>query len=312
MSVNKKYLLVVLGPTAVGKTDTTLKLALDFNAEIISCDSRQMYQRMDIGTAKPTIEELDKVPHHFINNLSLEDSYNAGQFEREALEKIKELHEKSDLVLMTGGSGLYINSVCYGFDDLPTVKTELKNEWIRNFKVNGLACLQDKVKELDSEYFENLANDERQNPQRLIRMIGLMISSGKKMKELKKKATARKRPFEIIMIGLNIERAVLYERINQRVDLMIQAGLLDEVKNLLPFAKLNCLKTVGYQEIVAHLQGEYNWMEAVRLVKRNSRRYAKRQMTWFRKDESIKWFHPNEYVDIKDFVIKKMEKQMRC
>jgi len=304
MPVNKKYLLVVLGPTAVGKTDTTLKLALDFNAEIISCDSRQMYQKMDIGTAKPTIEELDKVPHHFINNLSLEDSYNAGQFEREALEKIKELHKKSNLVLMTGGSGLYINAVCYGFDDLPTVKTELKNEWIGNFEANGLTFLQDKVKELDGEYFENLANDERQNPQRLIRMIGLMISSGKTMKELKKKSTVRKRPFEIIMIGLNIERAVLYERINQRVDLMIKAGLLDEVKKLLPFAKHNSMNTVGYQEIVAHLQGKYDWTEAVRLVKRNSRRYAKRQMPRFRKDANIKWFHPNEYTNIKNFVSK--------
>jgi len=306
MSLNKKYLLVVLGPTAVGKTDTTLKLALDFNAEIISCDSRQMYQKMDIGTAKPTIEELEKVPHHFINNLSLEDAYNAGQFEREALEKINELHKKSDLVLMTGGSGLYINAVCYGFDDLPTVKTELKNEWIKNFEEKGLTFLQDKVKELDLGYFENLTNGERQNSQRLIRTISLMIASGKKITELKEKSTVTKRPFEIIMIGLNVKRAMLYERINQRVDLMVKVGLLDEVKKLLPFAKYNSMNTVGYQEIVAHLHGEYDWQEAVRLVKRNSRRYAKRQMTWFRKDENIKWFHPNEYNNIKNFVNKNL------
>jgi len=246
------------------------------------------------------------VPHHFINNLSLEDAYNAGQFEREALEKINELHKKSDLVLMTGGSGLYINAVCYGFDDLPTVKTELKNEWIKNFEEKGLTFLQDKVKELDLGYFENLTNGERQNSQRLIRTISLMIASGKKITELKEKSTVTKRPFEIIMIGLNVKRAMLYERINQRVDLMVKVGLLDEVKKLLPFAKYNSMNTVGYQEIVAHLHGEYDWQEAVRLVKRNSRRYAKRQMTWFRKDENIKWFHPNEYNNIKNFVNKNL------
>ncbi len=306
MSIEKKYLLVILGPTAVGKTNLTLQLAQELKAEIISCDSRQMYQKMNIGTAKPSEEELQLVRHHFIDNLTVTDEYNAGKFEKDALLKIESLHKKNNIVLMAGGSGLYINAVCYGFDDLPKVDASLKHEWIQNFEEKGLEFLQAKVIELDKNYFENLSNDEQKNPQRLIRMIGLMLTSGKKMSDLKKISSKNKRPFECIMIGLNIDRTLLYNRINQRVDEMIENGLENEVKKLLPFSKHNSMKTVGYQEVASYLNNEYDLEEAIRLIKRNSRRYAKRQMTWFRKDKNVKWFHPKEYENILNFIKKKM------
>ncbi len=302
----KKFLVVLTGPTCVGKTDSCIRLAQHFQTEILSCDSRQMYQQMNIGTAKPTAEELQLATHHFIDNLNIATSYNAGQYEKDALALIAQLHQKHQIVLMTGGSGLYIDAVCNGFDDLPKASPELRKELEELQKAGGTPALQDKLKNIDSDYFAQLSKDENANPQRLIRALEIKITSGKSIAEFQQNKK-QERPFKIIKIVLNRDRAELYERINQRVDIMLKMGLVEEVKQLLPYAHLNAMQTVGYKEIVAYLNNEYDLNEAIRLIKRNTRRYAKRQLTWFRRDPNYHWFHPNDWEKIIQLIEKKLK-----
>lgn len=283
-----KYLIVVVGPTAVGKTALSIELARHFATEIISADSRQFYREMELGTAKPTAEELAKAPHHFVNSRSIQDDYDVGQFEKEALALIDELHRQYDAVVMTGGSGLFVDAVCRGFDELPAVAPEVREALRILFQQQGIAPLQAELARVDPEYY---ARVDQQNPQRLMRGLEVYRSTGLKFSSLRK-GEAAQRPFAVIKVGLEMDRAVLYERIDLRMDLMIEAGLFQEAEQLLPHKDLNALQTVGYKEIFGHLLGEYDREEAIRLLKRNSRRYAKRQLTWFKRDQSTQWYHP--------------------
>lgn len=299
--VQKKSLIVILGPTCVGKTDTTIRLAQHFQADILSCDARQMYQKMNIGTAKPTEAEQAAAPHHFIDFLPIETPYSAGKFEQEALELLDKIFQEKDVALMTGGSTLYMQSVCEGLDDFPEIDPKYREQLNIVFKEKGVEALQKILQEKDKPVFDSLNESDRQNPQRLIRAIEVIESTGKSIQEFRVK-NIKERPFKIIKIGLEREREKLYERINQRVDLMMEAGLEAEAKALFPYAQYNALQTVGYQELFGYFRNEYDLEEAVRLIKRNTRRYAKRQMTWFRKDENITWFKPDDVDKILDFV----------
>lgn len=285
-----KYLVVVVGPTAVGKTALSIKLAKYFETEVLSADSRQFYKEMEIGTAKPTAEEMKGVPHHFVNSRSIHQPYDVGQFEMEALACLDEIFKSHDVAIMAGGSGLFVDAVCRGFDELPKPGPEVRTAVIQLYQRSGIEALQEELRETDPEYY---AKVDRQNPQRLMRALEVCRFTGRKFSEMRKGAKAE-RPFEIIKVGLNTDREVLYQRIDQRMDLMIEAGLFEEAEHLEPFKGLNALQTVGYSEIFGFLGGEYDREEAVRLLKRNSRRYAKRQLTWFKRDEKTRWFAPDD------------------
>jgi len=281
-----KKLYVIVGPTAVGKTKIAIQLAKRLKCEIISCDSRQFYKEMSIGTAKPTPEELAEAPHHFINSHSIYDEYTAFSFEKDALNKIKELHNSNDNVIMVGGSGLFVRAVCEGIDDIPDVPTNLREEIKLELEQNGFESLLKELKEKDPLYYSQV---EKQNPKRICRAIEVIRVSGKPFSHFRT-SKKKSRPFKIVKIGLEMDRQKLYNRIDERMDVMIEEGLLNEARKLDKFKKLNALNTVGYKEIFDFLEEKYDWEEAVRLLKRNSRRYSKRQMTWFKKDEEIKWF----------------------
>lgn len=297
--MNRSRLLVVIaGPTAVGKTALSLLLAKKFSTEIISADSRQVYREMTIGTAKPTEEELREVKHHFINNLSISQDYDAAQFGSDALSVIHELFKKHQFVIMCGGSGLYIKAVCEGFDDIPEVSESIREDLIAGFNQHGLSWLQDKMLTLDAEHFAKI---DQQNPHRLIRALEVKIGTGKSIESFRIKNKLQ-HDFSIVKIGLELPREVLYERIDVRMDKMIADGLFEEAKALYPFRHKNALQTVGYQEIFDYMDGRYDYDEAVRLLKRNSRRYAKRQLTWFKRDEDFRWFHPYGIDSIISFV----------
>lgn len=283
------HIIVIQGPTASGKTGVGVKLAQILKAEIISADSRQFYREMGIGTAKPDALEMQGIPHHFVNSLSIHDPYSAGDFERDALNLIKDLHHKQVLPIVVGGSGLYIKALLEGLDDLPS-DPELRASLNALFAEKGIEPLQEKLKALDPEYFTSI---DHFNPVRLIRAIELVSSSGKPMSELHK-GLRSERPFRAIKIGLELPRPELYARINSRVDEMIGRGLVDEARKLYPLRHLQALQTVGYSELFAHFDGVLGLEEAKDLIKRNSRRYAKRQLTWLRKDEEITWFHPSD------------------
>lgn len=298
----RKYLLVVVGPTAVGKTDLCLKLAKKFKTEIVSCDSRQFYREMNLGTAKPSASELAEVPHHLINSLSVFDPYDVRKFEEDALTILNQLFETNQVVIMTGGSGLFADIVVKGMDEIPTIDPQIREVIIQEYTEKGLVWLQNSVSECDPEYFENV---DRQNPQRLMRALEVFRGTGLKFSSFRKKKTA-KRPFETVKIGLERDREDLYQRIDARMDAMIEQGLFEEAETLFPIRHLNALQTVGYSEIFGFLEGKYDREEAVRLLKRNSRRYAKRQLTWFRRDEEIHWFHPERHQEIMDWVAAQM------
>ena len=280
------YLITVIGATAIGKTALSIKLAQHFKAEIISCDSRQFYKEMTIGTAVPTLEELNAAKHHFIQNRSIFDAYSVGQFEKDALQKLDSLFLKNNYVIMVGGSGLYTNAVINGLDYFPEVAPEIRSELNLQLKNNGILNLQNQLKELDSESFSTL---EIENPHRLIRALEICIGTGKKYSEFKNKPKSP-RNFTPIKIGLYADRTVMYNRINQRVDIMTQDGLLDEAKKLYPYKNLNALQTVGYKELFDYLDGKYTLDVAIEEIKKNTRRFAKRQVTWNKKDTSINWF----------------------
>jgi tRNA dimethylallyltransferase len=294
----KKFLLVIVGPTAIGKTHLAITLAKSFKTEIISADSRQFFREMTIGTAKPTGEELSAAKHHFINNISVTDDYDAGKYEREASLLIDELFRKHDVLILVGGSGMYINAVCNGFDDIPDVDEDVRKKLNEVYKKEGISVLQQQLNQLDPEHYNNV---DLNNPQRLIRALEICITTGKTYSSFRK-GKGKTRNYSIIKIGLNTVREELYKRIDARVDAMIKSGLVDEVKNLSHYKHLNALQTVGYKELFEYLEDKQNLEKAIELIKQNTRNFAKRQLTWFRKDIAIKWFEPSEAGDILEYV----------
>lgn len=275
-----------MGPTAVGKTAAAIAVAQRLGSEIISADSRQVYRELNIGTAKPSAEELTKNPHHFIGNKSIHEPYDAGQYGRDALACIHQLFEKYASLVMVGGSGLYIKAALEGFDDMPAVPLGLRTKINEEYQAQGLAWLQQEVAQADPDYYSVV---DRQNPHRLMRALEILRSAGQPIHSFR----ARKKithPFEVIKIGLNVPREELYRRIDLRMDKMIEAGLFEEARLFYPLKNLNALQTVGYREIFDFFDRRYGYEEAVRLLKRNSRRYAKRQLTWFQRDPEITWF----------------------
>ncbi|MEZ4962106.1 MAG: tRNA (adenosine(37)-N6)-dimethylallyltransferase MiaA [Saprospiraceae bacterium] len=293
-----KYLIVVGGATATGKTNLSIQLARHFGAEIISADSRQFYREMNIGTAKPSPEELEMAPHHFINSLSVEQDYSVGDFEKDALALLRSLFEKSDVAILVGGSGLFIQALCEGMDEFPEIPSETVAEVAEFYKEKGLEGLQKELEKRDPDYFLKV---DRNNPQRLMRAISVCRATGAPFSSFLQQGK-RERPFQPIYILLEFDRELLYKRINQRVDDMMEAGLLEEAKNLFPKKQLNALQTVGYQELFDFLDGKKSLPEAVELIKRNTRRYAKRQMTWFRKYGQWQRFNPTDTAAIVDFI----------
>lgn len=290
---------MIVGPTAVGKTHVAIQLAQKLHTEIISADSRQIYRELEIGTAKPSPEELQSVPHHFINIKSIDEEYDAGQFGRDALAVIEKLFQQRDAVIVCGGSGLYVKAITDGFDEMPEIPKGLRDSINREFQSNGLEWLQKKVAEVDPDYF---AIVDKKNPHRLIRALEINYTSGKTVGEWRKKEK-KSHPFQIIKIGLELERDQLYARIDERMDQMVEAGLFTEAEQFFEKRLLNSLQTVGYQEIFGFLEGQYDKAEAIRLLKRNSRRYAKRQMTWFKRDVEIAWFKPDNINSIIQFIL---------
>lgn len=293
-----KTLVLILGPTGVGKTELSLRVAEHFGSPILSCDSRQIYRAIPIGTAAPTAEEQARVKHYFIATHELNEDYNAGQYERDAIALMEELFRAHDILVMTGGSMLYADAVCNGLDDLPAVPDKIRKEVTRLYQEKGLVWLQSEVQRLDPAYWNEV---DRQNPARLIHCVELCLTTGKPYSSLlSKKPTANSRqpitnrPFRILKIGLERPREELYDRINRRVEQMIADGLVEEAKAVWPMRHLNSLQTVGYRELFAHFDGEYDLARAIELIQQNSRHYAKRQMTWFRRDNTIHWLNAND------------------
>jgi len=283
---NQKYLICIVGPTAIGKTALSIKIANHFSTEIISADSRQFYKEMNIGTAVPSSEELAAAPHHFIQNRRITEEYSVGDFERDAILLLDELFKKHQVIVMVGGSGLYIDAVVKGLDKFPEVSDEIKNQLITEFEATGIEPLQKELKLKDPVYFEKV---DLQNQHRIIRALGVC-----RAQELPYSSFLRTentpRNFKTIFIGLTAERQLVYERINQRVDIMIEEGLIEEAKSLHPNKSLNALQTVGYRELFNYFDGVFSKDQAIEEIKKNTRRFAKRQGTWFRKNETINWF----------------------
>lgn len=285
--LSQKKLIVIAGPTAVGKTATAIRLAQQLKTEIISADSRQFYNEMSIGTAKPDAEELSQAKHHFINSHSITDNFTVGDFEKEALLLLDELFKTHDQLIMVGGSGLFIQAVTQGFDNLPAANPEIREKLNQEFAEKGIEHLQQKLKEADPDYYNKV---DLNNPQRLIRALEVFQATGKSFSSYRK-ATVNTRPFESIKIVLDLPREELYDRINRRVDIMIEQGLVEEVHSLLPYRQLNALNTVGYSELFDYFDGKTDLPAAIDLIKQNTRHFAKRQLTWFRKDKEMKWLN---------------------
>ena len=287
MSISSiKTLITIVGPTAIGKTALSIALAKYFNTEIISCDSRQFYTEMSIGTAVPNAKELKEVAHHFIQDRSIFEEYSVGQFERDALLKLDLLFKKNDTVIMVGGSGLYVDAVLEGLDYFPVVAPEIRTELNQQLEKKGINYLQEQLKSLDKETYQSIAIE---NPHRLIRALEICIGTGRPYSSFKNKPKAP-RNFKSIKIGINADRLLIYQRINERVDFMIKNGLLEEAKSLFSNRHLNALQTVGYKELFSFFDGNISKEFAIEEIKKNTRRFAKRQLTWFRKDPKINWF----------------------
>ncbi|MCA0931501.1 tRNA (adenosine(37)-N6)-dimethylallyltransferase MiaA [Lutimonas saemankumensis] len=294
-----KYLISIVGPTGIGKTRLSILLAQTFQTEIISCDSRQFYKEMTIGTAVPTLEELQTVKHHFIQNRSIFEDYSVGAFERDALQKLSQLFDKYDVVIMVGGSGLYVDAVTKGLDDFPDTDPRIRSDLKKRLEKEGIESLQKDLKKLDQKSYERI---DLENKQRLIRALEVSIGSGKPYSHYLG-ITKKQRPFTNIKIGLSADRELVYDRINQRVDMMIQSGLVDEARDLFKHKHLNALQTVGYRELFDHFDGKISLDLAIEEIKKNTRRFAKRQGTWFRRDKEITWFDYNSDVSqIIDFI----------
>ena len=287
-------LVTIIGPTAIGKTDLAIKIAEFYKTEIVSADSRQFYRELNIGTAKPSSSELSKIKHHLINNKSIHEQYNINDFEKDAIESINSIFKKNKVAVLVGGSGLFINSVLYGLDEIPAIDENIRNSLYSDMDSLGIKLLQEKLKLLDPNSYDNIDID---NPRRLIRALEVTIGSGKPYSSFLKK-TKKTRNFNVITIGLNQDRAELYEKINARVDNMIKDGLIDEVKGLLELKNLKTLNTIGYSEVFKYIDGVYSKDECINEIKKNTRRYAKRQLTWFKSIENVKWVSPN--YDLKD------------
>lgn len=298
MDFSGKKLVVIVGPTAVGKTALAIWVAKHFHTEIISADSRQIYRELTIGTAKPNEAELKEVPHHFVNSHSISEDYDAARFGEEALLKIYSIFETHEYAVVCGGSGLYLKALLEGFDDIPEVPDSVRDQLIEEFETKGLLWLQNKMRELDPGHFKTI---DQKNPMRLMRALEVKMATGQSISTFQKRVT-KNLPFQVLKIGLELERAKLYERIDSRMDDMIRSGLFEEATQLYAFKNKNALQTVGYQEVFDFMDGAYDRDEAVRLLKRNSRRYAKRQLTWFKRDEQIRWFKPDDLEAITEFV----------
>ena len=294
----QQILIVIVGPTAVGKSDLAIDIALKYKVEIISADSRQVFRELNLGTAKPTDEALKKVKHHFINSHSIHDSFSAGHFEKEAIALIQLLHRDDKNALMVGGSGMYVDAVLRGFNEIPQVPLEIREKYTQLNSDKGLRYLQEQLRKSDPRYFESV---DLSNTQRVIRALEVIDYTGQPFSDFLIDSDV-KRDFRAIKIGLEWERKVLYERINERMDRMIREGLFEEAESLFEYRNLYALQTVGYSEIFEYLDGKYDRDEAIRLLKRNSRRYAKRQLTWFKRDEQVKWFQPNQQAEIHNYI----------
>ena len=290
MSSKQPTLIVVVGPTGSGKTSLAVALARHYSAPIISTDSRQFYRGLPIGTAQPTAEEQSLAEHHFIADRDVEDDFNSGRYEHEALARLDELFKRHDVVIAVGGSGLYIQALCEGMDNLPEANDELRQCLKQRLESEGVEPLFEELRRLDPAYAEVV---DRHNPARIMRALEVCITSGKPYSE-QRKGERQQRPFRIVKIGTDLPRDVLYERINLRVDMMISEGLEAEARAMLPKRELNSLQTVGYREMFDYFDGRCSLDEAIELIKRNSRRYAKRQLTWFRRDAEVAWFSPHD------------------
>ena len=284
-----KHLIAIVGPTAIGKTSLSIELAKHFNTEIISADSRQFFKEMTIGTAKPFPKEMDGVKHHYVDCISIEEQYTAGQFEKDALATIDEIFKKNDVAILVGGSGLYVNAVLDGIDEIPS-SIKIREELNTKLKEEGIRPLQLMLKELDPAHFRKM---DIRNPQRLIRALEVCLVTGEPYSQLRKGET-KERPFNIIKVGLTADREIIYDRINQRVDIMISEGLVEEVKSLHPKKDFNALQTVGYRELFDYFEDKKTKEEAIDKIKQNTRNFAKRQLTWFKRDETTKWFDITE------------------
>jgi len=293
-----KTLIAIIGPTGIGKTDLSIDIAQRLSTEIISCDSRQVYKELKIGTAVPSETQLKKVKHHFIGHKSIYDYYNASIFENEAIELLDNLFKKYDDVIMTGGSGLYINAVCNGIDDLPTIDQELRTELLQRLENEGVESLRMQLKMLDPDYYRQA---DTRNPKRILKALEVTLQSGKPYSSFLTNLK-RERNFRIIKIGLQRDRDELYERINLRVDQMINEGLVEEARMFYKEKHLNSLNTVGYRELFDCFDGTITLEKAIELIKRNSRHYAKRQISWFGRDNEIHWFHPDDLDKIIEFI----------
>jgi tRNA dimethylallyltransferase len=301
----RKSCIIILGPTAVGKTSLAIDLAKQIKTEIISADSRQCFREMSIGVAKPSPDQLAAVRHHFIDSHSIQENVNAAVFESYALNAVNEIFQKHDTAIMVGGTGLYIKAFCEGLDEMPEVRAQLREEVISNYKLKGIAWLRDEIEKRDPVY---ASTGEMQNPQRMMRALEVKLSTGKSIREFQQKKKVD-RDFNVTKIGLELPTSLLKRNIDHRVDEMMDAGLLAEVKQLYPYRSLNALQTVGYRELFEYLDGKIELNEAANLIKSNTRQYAKRQMTWFRKDKEIKWFDLTKKIpDLTELKILQSEK----
>lgn len=287
-----KYLITIVGPTAIGKTALSIQIANHFKCDIVSCDSRQFFKEMTIGTAVPNTEELAAAKHHFIQNKSIFENYTVGDYEKEAINCIEELFKTNDYVVLVGGSGLYVNAVLKGFDDFPDIESNVREEVNANYEKLGINYLQEQLKERDPNYFEKIKNENPQtllNPQRMMRFVEVCVGTGKPYSSFLNQKK-NERSFTPIIIGLEADRNIMYNRINQRVDIMINEGLLQEAQVLYTHKELNALQTVGYRELFSYFDKEFSLEFAIEEIKKNTRRFAKRQLTWFKRDENTKWF----------------------
>ena len=294
----KPVLVVLLGPTGVGKTELSLSLAEFLHTPIVNADSRQLYRDIPIGTAAPTPQELQRVKHYFVGTLELTDYYSAAQYEADALSLLKTLHQQNPYALMSGGSMMYLDAVCKGIDDIPTVDKDTRKTMLEKYESEGLERLCQELKLLDPDYYDIV---DRKNPKRVIHALEICYMTGKTYTSFRTRQP-KERPFDILKIGLRREREELYDRINRRVDDMITQGLIDEARRVLPFRHTNALNTVGYKEMFNYLDGTWTLETAVEKIKQNTRIYSRKQMTWFRRDDSIRWFHPDETEAIKRLI----------
>ena len=297
-----KTLIIIAGPTAVGKTDLCVKLAKLFDTEVISADSRQFYRQLAIGTAKPSHKEMDGIKHHFMDSHSIHDYYSVGDFERDCLAVLEEIFQKKDVAILTGGSGMFIKIITDGIDEMPEADLELRQKLAQRCENGGLEVLANELKQLDPIYYQQV---DIQNTQRVLRALEVCMATGKPFSSFRKNQKVN-RPFRIIKIGLERPREELYTRIDKRMDIMLASGLEAEAKSVMDFRDHYALKTVGYREIYEYLDGEYDRNEMVRLLKRNSRRYAKRQMTWFKNQDEFHWFDAKNETEIVEFIQKQM------